>query len=137
MDDTSEAILSLWGVTSTSPMGWQPSQTALLVTSPSLNVSHQNWLALTSNTFIDVDPSIPEAERLRAFAGQMIKRRHINPVFPHRGKQLLCGMCPILSYEAIEYELWSATKPDEHVLYSLADVDDRYVENHPSLCSAS
>jgi hypothetical protein len=38
-------------------------------------------------------------------------------------------MCPILSYEAIEYELWGATKPDEHVLYSLADVDDRYVES--------
>jgi hypothetical protein len=24
--------------------------------------------------------------------------------------------------------LWSATKPDEHVLYSLADIDDRSVE---------
>jgi hypothetical protein len=86
MDDTSEAILSLWGVTSTSPIGWQPSKTALLITSPSLNVSHQNWLALTSNTFIDVDPSIPEAERLREFAGQMVKRRHINPAFPDRGE---------------------------------------------------
>lgn len=86
MDDTSEAILSLWGVTSTSPMGWQPSQTALLITSPSLNVSHQSWLALTSNTFVDVDPSIPEAERLRAFAGQMIRRQHINPVFPYEGE---------------------------------------------------
>jgi hypothetical protein len=38
-------------------------------------------------------------------------------------------VCPILAYEAVEYELWSATKPDEHVLYSLADVDDRYVES--------
>ena len=38
--------------------------------------------------------------------------------------------------------MWSATKPDEHVLYSLADIDDRYVETAPfdvtpaKLCSA-
>ncbi|KAI4723919.1 hypothetical protein E4T49_08340 [Aureobasidium sp. EXF-10728] len=108
MDDTSEAVLSLWGVTSASPMDWQPSQTALLISSPGLNVSHQVWLALTSNTFIDVNPSILEAERLRAFAGNMIKRQHINPAFPDE-----------------EYNLWSSNKPDEHVLYSLADVDNR------------
>jgi hypothetical protein len=48
----------------------------------------------------------------------------------------------ILAYEAVEYELWSATKPDEHVLYSLADVDDRYVKNFSqvivltNICSA-
>ncbi|KAI4715534.1 hypothetical protein E4T48_08277 [Aureobasidium sp. EXF-10727] len=108
MDDTSEAVLSLWGVTSTSAMDWQPSHTALLISSPGLNVSHQTWLALTSNTFIDVNPSILEAERLRGFAGNMIKRQHINPAFPDE-----------------EYNLWSRKKPAEHVLYSLADVDNR------------
>lgn len=47
-----------------------------------------------------------------------------------------------LSYEVVEYKSWSATKPDEHVLYSLADIDDRYVETAPldvtpaKLCSA-
>jgi hypothetical protein len=97
MDDTSEAILSLWGVTSTSPTGWQPSQTALLITSPSLNISHQNWLALTSNTFIDVDPIIPEAERLRAYAGQMVKRRHINPLFPDKGEYSFTDVSHIVS----------------------------------------
>ncbi|KAK6006186.1 hypothetical protein QM012_006596 [Aureobasidium pullulans] len=108
MDDTSEAILSLWGVASTTPTDWQPSQTALLISSPSLNVSHQTWLALTSSTFIDVDPSIPEAERLRTYAGHMIKRRHINTAYPDE-----------------EYEMWNISKPEEHVLYSLADLDDR------------
>ncbi|KAG9915377.1 hypothetical protein KCV05_g12734, partial [Aureobasidium melanogenum] len=53
-------------------------------------------------------PSIPEAERLRAFAGHMIRRRHVNPAYPDK-----------------EYELRSVSKPDEHVLYSLADLDDR------------
>lgn len=107
MDDTSEAILSLWGVTSTSPTGWQPSQTALLITSPSLNVSHQNWLALTSNTFIDVDPVMPEAERLRAFAGQMIRRQHINPMFPYEGEHLSSDVydlvLPSYRVQVVEY----------------------------------
>ncbi|KAG9941433.1 hypothetical protein KCU85_g9589, partial [Aureobasidium melanogenum] len=110
MDDTGEAILSLWGVASTTSVEWQPSQTALLISSPSLNVSHQTWLALTSSTFIDVDPSIPEADRLRAFARHMIKKRHVNPAYPDK---------------VVEYEFWSISKPDEHVLYSLADLDDR------------
>lgn len=29
-----------------------------------------------------------------------------------------------LSYQVIEYKSWSMTKPDEHILYSLADIDD-------------
>jgi hypothetical protein len=97
MDDTSEAILTLWGVGSTSPTSWQPSQTALLITSPSLNVSHQNWLALTANTFIDVDPIIPEAERLRAYAGKMIERRHINPIFPDKGECFSVNVSDVVS----------------------------------------
>jgi hypothetical protein len=39
----------------------------------------------------------------------------------------------MLANEAVEYELWSATKPDEHVLYSLADVDDRCVNTSTSI----
>jgi hypothetical protein len=108
MDDTSEAILSLWGITSTSPTGWQPSQTTLLITSPSLNVLHQNWLALTSNAFIDVDPVIPEAERLRAYAGQMIKRQHINPIFPDKGEYPSTDISHIVSrscrVQSVEYD---------------------------------
>jgi len=85
MDDTDEATLSLWDTTSTTPNDWQPSHTALLISSPSLNVSHKNWLALASDTFVDVDPCIPEAERLRGFAGRKVKREHINPTFPYEG----------------------------------------------------
>lgn len=85
MDDTDEATLSLWDTTSTTPNDWQPSHTTLLISSPSLNVSHKNWLALASDTFVDVDPCIPEAERLRGFAGRKIKREHINPTFPYEG----------------------------------------------------
>ncbi|TIA19430.1 hypothetical protein D6C80_02931 [Aureobasidium pullulans] len=112
MDDTDEATLSLWDTTSTTPNDWQPSHTALLISSPSLNVSHKNWLALASDTFVDVDPCIPEAERLRGFAGRKVKREHINPTFPYE-----------------EYALWSIIKPNERVLYSLADVDDRARKN--------
>ncbi|TIA63010.1 hypothetical protein D6C77_02415 [Aureobasidium pullulans] len=112
MDDTEEATLSLWDTTSTTPNDWQPSHTALLISSPSLNVSHKNWLALASDTFVDADPCIPEAERLRGFAGRKVKREHINPTFPYE-----------------EYALWSIIKPNERVLYSLADVDDRAREN--------
>ncbi|KEQ96193.1 hypothetical protein AUEXF2481DRAFT_4437 [Aureobasidium subglaciale EXF-2481] len=108
MDDTDGAVLSLWGIASTSSNQWRPSQTVLLITSPGLNVSHKNWLALASDTFIDVDPDISGATTLRTFAGRMIRRQSVNSVFPHE-----------------EYDAWVMTRPNEHVLYTLADVDDR------------
>ncbi|KAI5200757.1 hypothetical protein E4T39_05605 [Aureobasidium subglaciale] len=108
MDDTDGAVLSLWGIASTSSAQWRPSQTVLLITSPGLNISHKNWLALASDTFIDVDPDVPGAATLRTFAGRMIKRQHVNHDFPHK-----------------EYDTWCLTRPNEHVLYTLADIDDR------------
>lgn len=37
-----------------------------------------------------------------------------------------------MAYRVVEYELWNFSKPDEHVLYSLADLDDRYVQSQSS-----
>ncbi|KAI5273899.1 hypothetical protein E4T47_02819 [Aureobasidium subglaciale] len=126
MDDTDGAVLSLWGIASTSSTQWRPSQTVLLITSPGLNISHKNWLALASDTFIDVDPDIPGATTLRTFAGRMIKRQHVNHDFPHEGTA--CYMSCVsraLSHVFPEYDAWVMTRPNEHVLYTLADIDDR------------
>jgi len=128
VDDTDEATLSLWDMTSMTPHDWQPSLTVLLISSPSLNVSHKHWLALASDTFIDVDPSIPEAQRLRGFAGRKIKREHVNPPFPYEGMSS-CVDTQSRGSHVVEYALWSIIKPTERVLYSLADVDDRYVRH--------
>jgi hypothetical protein len=90
MDDTGEATLSLWGINTTTPTDWQASRTALLISSPGLQTSHTSWLSLTSDTFIDVDPDIPEATRLRKFAERLIRKGHVNPAFPHDGTLILC-----------------------------------------------
>lgn len=148
MDETDEATISLWDSASYSAPEWVPSHTALLISSPGLNASHKNWLSMTSDTLVDVDPATVEVARLRKFAGRMIRRAHVNPAFPRDGL-FSCSQSFVLvlrkssccliddperavilwshkTDRVIEYVSWALGNPKEHVLYSLADLDDRY-----------
>jgi hypothetical protein len=86
-DDTTEATLSLWGPLCSSAVPWKASHTILLL--ERVGCQHRGayfGLSLNSNTVVDIDPDIPDAHWLRAFAQRMIKKEHINPPFPDDGE---------------------------------------------------
>lgn len=81
-DNTCEATLTLWGCAVTSASAWQTSSTVLLFTNAACRVDRGVWMSLTANTFVDVDPDIPDATWLRRFAHELTRRQHVNPAFP-------------------------------------------------------
>ena len=84
-DDTAEATLTLWGSSATSAAPWKVSHTILLISNPGWRIERKTWISLTSNTFVDVDPCVPDADWVRKFAMRLKKREHVNPPFPTDG----------------------------------------------------
>lgn len=100
-DDTAEAILGLWGTAASSPLGhatsgkdttnpdavafrqgWRAGATVLLLQSPGWKIGRTTYLSLTSSTFVDIDPNIPDADWLRRWSLRQKSREAINPPFP-------------------------------------------------------
>ncbi|KAL2222439.1 hypothetical protein M432DRAFT_538832, partial [Thermoascus aurantiacus ATCC 26904] len=80
-DESSEAILTLYGRMMCSALRWTPFSTVLLI-------SRANWrrdwcLSVTARTMIEVDPDIVEAEWLRRVA--VGASRCVNPAYPEGG----------------------------------------------------
>jgi hypothetical protein len=96
-DDTADASLSLWGSMVASAIPWKASQTVLLLSRPGWRIDRKAWLSITSNTMIDVDPAIPDANWLRTFAQRMIRKEHVNPSFPGGREYSLPGIHSLLS----------------------------------------
>ncbi|KAF1989878.1 hypothetical protein K402DRAFT_370693 [Aulographum hederae CBS 113979] len=106
-DDTGEATLTLWGATAASASVWQTSNTVLLITNPGWRIERKTTISLTANTFVDVDPDIPDADWLRGFAQRLTRREHVNPPWP----------------EGI-FDFETAVESPLRVLYNLADLDE-------------
>ena len=86
-DDTREVIMSLWEDLINSAFLWTPSRTILLLTNPGWKEGKLGKVLVNSNTFIDIDPDLYEAEWLRNRAQGMAKRAHVNPPYPDQGTQ--------------------------------------------------
>lgn len=84
-DDTADATLTLWGCVAASASAWEPSSTILLLSNPALKEYTRPILSLTAETYVDVDPAIPDAEWLRKYARNLTKRDHVNPPYPEDG----------------------------------------------------
>lgn len=93
-DDTAEATLTLWGCTASSAALWKASSTVLLISNPGWRIDHRAWISLTSDTCVEVDPCISDADWLRGFAQGLTKREHVSPPFPEEGM-------PILTYPTL------------------------------------
>ncbi|KAF2838088.1 hypothetical protein M501DRAFT_992963 [Patellaria atrata CBS 101060] len=106
-DDTAEATLTLWGSAVNSVSPWQVSSTVLLISNPGWRIERRAWISLTANTYVDLDPSMTDAEWLRAFAQRLTKRDHINPPFPEGA-----------------FDIEAAKTSPIRVLYTLAEVDE-------------
>lgn len=61
-DHTDDATLTLWGPVTASAYAWKTSQTILLITDPAVRLDTRTTISLTSNTHVDVDPAIRDAE---------------------------------------------------------------------------
>lgn len=57
------------------------------MTNPGWRLDRSTNISLTSNTLVDVDPTIPDTLWLRNFASRLTRREDPNPVFPDK-KQL-------------------------------------------------
>ena len=85
-DDTRDVVISLWEDLISSTSLWKPSKTILLITNPSLRGGQHKKLLINFNTYIDIDPSLYDAEWLRNRAQSMAKKDHVNLPFPYRGR---------------------------------------------------
>ncbi|KAI9715372.1 MAG: hypothetical protein M1812_006017 [Candelaria pacifica] len=106
-DDTAEASLTLWNTAALSASRWKPSDTVLLISSPGWKVDKNAHLSLNSNTHVDVDPCMADADWLRGFAQRLMKREHVNQPFP----------------EGV-FDVEAATTSEVRILFTIADVDE-------------
>ncbi|KAF2453617.1 hypothetical protein BDY21DRAFT_292851 [Lineolata rhizophorae] len=106
-DDTAEGTLDLWDTSTASAAHWTASNTVLLISSPGWHADRRVKIYLTSSTFIDVDPNIPDAEWLWRFAQRLTRREHVNPPFPEG---------------VFDFEM--AMSSPMRVKYLLADIDE-------------
>jgi hypothetical protein len=106
-DHTAEASLTLWGPTTNSAAPWKPSTTVLLLSNPGWRIDRRAWISLTSNTIVDVDPDMPDADWLRTFAQRMTRREHVNPPFPEA----------VFDFEAMSESV-------NQILYTFSDIDE-------------
>ncbi|KAL8770645.1 MAG: hypothetical protein Q9209_003713 [Squamulea sp. 1 TL-2023] len=84
-DDTCDATLALWGRVAKSAAHWKTSCTILLLSNPGFRNDKRPTLSIDSNTYVDVDPCMGEAEWLRAFAQRLTTREVVNVPFPEGG----------------------------------------------------
>lgn len=85
-DRTADATLVLWDVTAASASKWTPSSTILLLSGSAYKAGKRPSLSINSNTTVNIDPSIDEANWLRKYAKTLTKHVHVNPPFPVGGK---------------------------------------------------
>ena len=109
LDDTFEAILSLWADTIDSATTWKPSSTVLLVTNPGWKgtTKGKGKIRINPSTYIDVDPDMYDASWLRNHAQRMAKKDHVNPLFPN---------------EAFDVPYFESSP--NRIKYTLADIDE-------------
>lgn len=105
-DDTADATLTLYSSLCDSASSFIPSQTVLLISSPGWRIDKSAKLSLNGNSRVDIDPNMGDARRLRVLAQRLIKRHHVNPVFP-------------ADFDVAAFEQ-AALRP----LYTLADIDN-------------
>jgi len=107
-DDTASATLTLWNHAAASTACWRAAHTILLLSNPGWCFDQRGTrISLTANTYVDVDPSIPDAEWLRGFAARLMRREHVCPEFPPGVLDVeTCLAAPV------------------RVLFTLADLDD-------------
>ncbi|KAL8846793.1 MAG: hypothetical protein Q9221_008143 [Calogaya cf. arnoldii] len=86
-DDTCDATLALYGRLAKSAADWKASDTILLLSNPGFRSDKKPTLSINSNAYVDVDPSMGEAEWLRTFAQRLTTREVVNVPFPEGGMQ--------------------------------------------------
>ncbi|MCJ1398080.1 hypothetical protein MMC11_001277 [Xylographa trunciseda] len=106
-DDTFQATLTLWNHVTTSATSWKPSHTILLITSAAFRDGGRPGISMTSSTQVEVDPSIRDAQWLRAFAQRMTKKEHVNQPFPEN-----------------VFDVGTASTAQNRILFSIADIDE-------------
>ncbi|KAK3061132.1 hypothetical protein LTS18_006957 [Coniosporium uncinatum] len=107
-DDTASATLTLWNHAASSTTTWRASHTVLLLSNPGWRFDQRRTaISLTANTYVDVDPSIPDAEWLRGFAARLTRREHVCPEFPQGA-----------------FDVQTCLSAPSRVLFTLADLDE-------------
>ncbi|KAL8709560.1 MAG: hypothetical protein Q9220_005652 [cf. Caloplaca sp. 1 TL-2023] len=85
-DHTADATLSLRGATTESPMPWRTSETILLLHNPLFDIKgNRPILSIGSDTYVDVDPCMSDAEWLRKLACRVLSKEAITIPFPGDG----------------------------------------------------
>lgn len=113
-DDTASCVLTLWEDKAASADLWKPNGTILLLTSPKFITSRQNnpasspaGIGLSYNTLVDVDPDFADADWLRNWVKDTVKKESIYIPFPK--------------------DVWNAQEAIHgplRPLFTLAEVDD-------------
>lgn len=121
-DHTGEVRWTLWEGLIESAKEWLPGKTILLISNPGYQMlpSGKGCLRLQRSTLVDVDPDFPDANWLKKYAEDLIKRESLCLEFPEG----------IWDVEAAEYGLY-------RTLYTLAEVDEWWVDFRllPTSCS--
>ena len=84
LDNASESSLALWGLVTVSTVDWKPLTTVLLISGPRWS-SKSASVNLGSDTQVDVDPHMPEADWLRSYAARLMRKESIVQPFPVDG----------------------------------------------------
>ncbi|KAI9717432.1 MAG: hypothetical protein M1828_007194 [Chrysothrix sp. TS-e1954] len=136
-DEAAPASLTLWDTTVASVDDWKPSFTILLITNASIRSNKNVSLSLSSNTLVDVDPMMPDAQWLRKMAQKMTKRDHVNPACPDERELPFLATGTLQSSQITDklkarlvFDLETALASPLRVLYTLADVDE-FVRSSP------
>lgn len=128
-DDTANASLTLWGSAMLSVQHWVPSETILLITNPTCRLhNNQTSISLSKTSFVDVNPTVRDGQWLRQYARKLVKREHVNPVFPNESTYDP-SICPLVErlIHCQVLNLREVLANPVQALYSLAEVDGRSV----------
>ncbi|KAL9606503.1 MAG: hypothetical protein Q9179_000330 [Wetmoreana sp. 5 TL-2023] len=122
-DDTCEATFVLYGRVTTSTAYWKISHTILLLSSPSFRGDKGPMLGINSDTQVDVDPCMTDAEWLRSFAQKPTTSEAVDVPFPEGGRKH-SGYHGFGSADILVFEVEAAISGDVRLLYTLAEIDE-------------
>ena len=125
-DETEEATFALWGCTTGSASGWQPSETILFLTNASFKAQKSPTLGLKGDTLVDVDPLMKDAYWLRDYAHGLKKKECANQAFPENGWLIAIGPDDRADIWTV-FEIKTAEESEERLLFTLADIDEWWV----------
>ena len=124
-DDTSDVSLTLWDTTIASAANWKPYETVLLLSNPGWRIGNRIWISLTSNTFVDIDPSIGDADWLRRYAQRLNHRECVQPVWLNKGElDLLPQTQPYLTRSPATELADAASTSLSRILFTFANLDE-------------